>query len=79
MLFSLHDLIIFILHIPSIVHHLLVSPIRDGKEMWRDLVPSLTDVQLNHSVGVEEIALVWVDDHTKEAAISLRIRCWVKL
>ena len=39
--------------------------------MRRDLVPPLTDVELDHTVGVDGVPLVRVDDHTEQARVGL--------
>ena len=40
--------------------------------MRGDLIPSLANIQLDHSVGVEWIPLVWVDNHTEKTRVSLK-------
>ena len=57
--------------IPGVVHHLLVGSVRDGEEMRGDLIPPFADVEGDHSVGVERIALVRVDDHAEQTRVSL--------
>ena len=42
------------------------------------LIPSLAKIQLARPFRVNGVTLVWVDHHTKQAAISLRIKSWLK-
>ena len=55
----------------AVVHHLLVSTIRNSKEMRRHLIPPFTNVDVNNSVGVDRIALVWIDNNTEQPRVGL--------
>ena len=52
-------------------HHTLVSALGDGEQVGRDLVPPLADVQLDHTVGVDGVTLVGVDDNAEQTRVSL--------
>ena len=55
----------------GLVHHTLVGTFRDGKQMGRDFIPTLANVHLDHTVGVDGVPLVGVDDNTEETRVSL--------
>ena len=40
--------------------------------MGRDFIPTLANVHLDHTVGVDGVPLVGVDDNTEETRVSLR-------
>ena len=54
-----------------LVHHTLVGTFSYSKEMRRNLIPTLANVHLDHTIGVDGISLVGVDDNTEETRISL--------
>ena len=53
-------------------HHLLVSTVRDGKQVRGNLIPPLADVELDNPVGVDGITLVGVDDNAEKTGVSLK-------
>ena len=55
--------------------HVPVSSIRDGKEMRRNLVPSLPKVEPDGSLGVDGEPLVRVNSHTEQARVGLNVKC----
>ena len=59
------------------VHHLLISAIRDCEQMGWDFVPPLSDVHLDHGVGVNRVATVRVDHHAEQARIGLQKRSFI--
>lgn len=54
--------------------HVPVSSIRDGKEMRRNLVPSLPKVEPDGSLGVDRISLVGIDSHAEQTGVGLNGR-----
>ena len=54
--------------------HVPVSSIRDGKEMRRNLVPSLPKVEPDGSLGVDRVSLVRIDSHAEQTRVGLKER-----
>ena len=51
----------------------MVGPVRNSEKMRWDFIPPLTDIDVNHTVGVDGVALVRVDDNTEQARIGLGV------
>ena len=51
--------------------HVVVGAVRDGEQVRRHFITPLALVNLDHTVGVDGIALVRVDDHTEETRVGV--------
>ena len=49
----------------------MVGTVRNSEKMRWDFIPPLTNIDVNHTVGVDGVALVRVDDNTEQSRIGL--------
>ena len=54
-----------------ILQHVPVGSLGDGPQMGWDLIPPLAQVHLDHSLGVDGVPLVGVDDNTEETRVGV--------
>lgn len=55
----------------SILQHVVVRCIRNGKNMWGHFVSSLILVHLNHLIGVDGQSMVWINCDQKKSRVCL--------
>ena len=51
--------------------HVPVGSVRDGKEMGRDLIPSLAQVEPDGGLGVDRVPLVRIDSNAEQTGVGL--------
>ena len=49
--------------------HVAISSFRNGPQVWWDFIPSLANVQLDHTLGVDGESLIGVDHNTEKARV----------
>merc|ERR1719232_1966310 len=54
-----------------VLQHVPVGTLSNGPQMGRDLIPPLAKIDLAHSVGVQRITLVGVDNNHEEARVGV--------
>merc|ERR550532_63808 len=60
-----------------VAQHVPVGALSDGPQMGRDLITPLAEVDLAHSVGVERVTLVRVDNNHEETRVGVDKLCLV--
>ena len=53
----------------KVSQHVAVGSLRDSPQVRWYFIPSLAYVQLDHRLGVDWEALVWIHNHTEEARV----------
>merc|ERR1711963_1127018 len=53
------------------VHHTLVCSLSNGKDMGWNLIPSLANIHLHGTEGVDGESLVWIDGNTEETRVGI--------
>ena len=54
--------------------HVPVGSIRDGKQMRRDLISTLSQVESDGCLGIDRVPLVGIDSHAEQTRVGLNVK-----